>query len=88
MLYPTRYGPILLCPLLNKVPYAWIGCHKSFRALASRNLARLVGTELTDIHAMAVVCNKTETAKAVHSDVAPNPITFPIKLGFVNRSKS
>src|SRR2546421_2883837 len=30
MLYPTHYGPILLCPLLNRVPYAWINCHKSF----------------------------------------------------------
>lgn len=66
MLYPTRKGLICgLCLLLSRVPCAWIDCHKSFRALVLRTLARLVGAafakvgvipQLFDIHAIPLLC--------------------------------
>jgi len=95
MLYPTHYGPILLCPPLNRVPYAWINCQKSFRALASKNLCLTclgrssprwsLSTVCEISHALAVICNKTETARQCTLARAPNPITLvtihrPIKV--------
>jgi len=77
------------------MPYAWIYCHKSFRALASRgNLARLVRDgvhqggvcpQLSDIPCIGYYLQQNRNCKAVHSDAVPKSHGLATNLGFVNR---
>ena len=77
MLYPTRYGPILLCPLLNRVPYAWINCQKSFRALASKKLCLTCLRRSSPRWSLSASClQQNRNCKAVHSGATQNPITL------------